>query len=35
VLPYRSLSRAETRTLTAAVDHYARFMNLATQLVVI
>jgi hypothetical protein len=35
VLPYRSLSRAETRALSAAIDDYSRFMNLPMRLAVI
>jgi hypothetical protein len=35
VLPYRALTRAETRALSAAIDDYGRFMNLPAKSAVI
>jgi len=35
VLPYRAMTRAETPALSAAIDDYGRFMNLAAKFAVI
>ena len=35
VLPYRAMTRTETRALSAAIDDYGRFMNLPAKFAVI